>query len=245
MANQILTRQDAYNIGGGGTLSEPLRCCTKSIAESYGCTVADTYLTNQLISSATSSKRERRVRWKFGLWNLATNTWNGRVDGGDVSVQLAEDYYNQSYSKNWANDHVGTSSDIIRTSSLGAQTAPTLDDGWAVTINVTPTNYTTEPTQFALTLVSSDNDNIVLTDRNVTLSNLSGDIDGLDIRYTAYDDVQGTPMTDQVVLYFKNTYTDTNGHISFMYNNLADNTYGPFPSTRMIVNIYCAQLQDW
>ena len=37
MSNKILTRQEAYNIGGGGTLSEPSRLCTIAMAESYDC----------------------------------------------------------------------------------------------------------------------------------------------------------------------------------------------------------------
>lgn len=52
MSQKILTRQEAYNIGGEGTLSEPLRCCTRSVAESYGCDVSSSYEPLQLISQA-------------------------------------------------------------------------------------------------------------------------------------------------------------------------------------------------
>lgn len=55
---KILTRQEAYNIGGSGSLTEPTRGCTKSIAISYGCKVDDSYLSNQLISSATAASGE-------------------------------------------------------------------------------------------------------------------------------------------------------------------------------------------
>lgn len=55
---EILTRQEAYNIGGSGSLSEPTRGCTKEIAISYGCKVDDSYLSNQLISSASAATGE-------------------------------------------------------------------------------------------------------------------------------------------------------------------------------------------
>lgn len=51
---KILTRQEAYNIGGSGALSEPKRCCTRSVAESYGCVVSTSYTSNQLISNASA-----------------------------------------------------------------------------------------------------------------------------------------------------------------------------------------------
>lgn len=55
---KILTRQEAYNIGGSGSLSEPTRGCTKEIAISYGCKVDGSYLSNQLISSASAATGE-------------------------------------------------------------------------------------------------------------------------------------------------------------------------------------------
>lgn len=55
---KILTRQEAYNIGGSGSLSDPTRGCTKQIAISYGCKVDDSYLSNQLISSASAASGE-------------------------------------------------------------------------------------------------------------------------------------------------------------------------------------------
>ena len=55
---KILTRQEAYNIGGSGSLTEPTRGCTKQIAISYGCKVDDSYLSNQLISSASAASGE-------------------------------------------------------------------------------------------------------------------------------------------------------------------------------------------
>ena len=55
---KILTRQEAYNIGGSGSLSEPTRGCTKAIAISYGCKVDDSYLSNHLISSASAASGE-------------------------------------------------------------------------------------------------------------------------------------------------------------------------------------------
>lgn len=55
---KILTRQEAYNIGGSGSLSEPTRGCTKEIAISYGCKVDGSYLSNQLISSASAASGE-------------------------------------------------------------------------------------------------------------------------------------------------------------------------------------------
>lgn len=55
---KILTRQEAYDIGGSGSLSEPTRGCTKKIAISYGCKVDGSYLSNQLISSASAATGE-------------------------------------------------------------------------------------------------------------------------------------------------------------------------------------------
>lgn len=55
---KILTRQEAYNIGGSGSLSEPTRGCTKKIAISYGCKADGSYLSNQLISSASAASGE-------------------------------------------------------------------------------------------------------------------------------------------------------------------------------------------
>lgn len=55
---KILTRQEAYNIGGSGSLTEPTRGCTKEIAISYGCKVDGSYLSNQLISSASAASGE-------------------------------------------------------------------------------------------------------------------------------------------------------------------------------------------
>ena len=53
MAGKILTRQEAYNIGGGGgnPLLEPHRCCTLSQSAHYGCTNQHTqdYNSNRLI----------------------------------------------------------------------------------------------------------------------------------------------------------------------------------------------------
>lgn len=49
---KILTRAEAYEIGGEGTLEEDDRCCTREVAESYGCTVDEDYTNNQLISKA-------------------------------------------------------------------------------------------------------------------------------------------------------------------------------------------------
>lgn len=61
MASKILTRQEAYNIGGSGSLSEPLRCCTRSIAESYGCQVDSSYTDNQLISNAQAQEKKHYI----------------------------------------------------------------------------------------------------------------------------------------------------------------------------------------
>lgn len=38
MANKILTRQEAHDIGGKGEVTDPNRGCTIAVAESYGCT---------------------------------------------------------------------------------------------------------------------------------------------------------------------------------------------------------------
>lgn len=52
MANKILTRLEAFNIGGGGSLAEPNRCCTIAKAFEYGCDAI-----------ATSDKNEKRLIW--------------------------------------------------------------------------------------------------------------------------------------------------------------------------------------
>lgn len=51
---KILTRAEAHAIGGSGTLIDSLRCCTRAVAESYGCVVSSSYSSNQLISRASA-----------------------------------------------------------------------------------------------------------------------------------------------------------------------------------------------
>ena len=92
MSNKILTRQEAYNIGGGGSLTEPNRCCTIQMADSYGLTdilPTDTNK-NRLIYSAKKKEEEPSptptkvygARFFLSTYGMPSN----KFEGGEIEV---------------------------------------------------------------------------------------------------------------------------------------------------------------
>lgn len=70
MADKIALETEAKTIGGGSTTAVTNKCCTKSSAETFGCSVSGTYASNQLVAMAHLSKKTTSLGTAFVNINM-------------------------------------------------------------------------------------------------------------------------------------------------------------------------------